>query len=98
MQTCTLCNHENSDIARYCDSCGADLEEYSNFAVTLKKFRENPRVRGVRVAVHEDACPACQQVRGSYPLDHAPRLPVKGCSNPQGCRCFYVPWLEQIFP
>jgi len=98
VQTCTLCDHVNDDIARTCEQCNADLSEHSNFAQTLKKFRENPRVKGVRIAVNEDACPACQKMRGSYPLQTVPQLPVDGCSHPLGCRCSYEPWLDEIYP
>jgi RNA polymerase subunit RPABC4/transcription elongation factor Spt4 len=98
VQTCTQCHQQSSDAVRYCQNCGADLQEYSSFAVALKKFRENPRVKGVRIVVDDDACPVCQQMRGSYPLDQVPTLPVKGCSHPQGCRCFYAPLLERIYP
>ena len=98
MQTCTKCDHQNADTVRYCLNCQADLHEHSNHAVTLKKFRSNSRVKGVRISVNEDACPACQKMRGSYSLDLAPTLPVQGCSHPQGCRCHYVPWLDEIYP
>lgn len=98
MQTCTNCDHQNAETARYCSNCKADLHEFSHYAVTLKKFRSNERVKGIRVSVNVDACPACQKVRGSYPVDQAPMLPVQGCSNPLGCRCYYEPWLDMIYP
>jgi hypothetical protein len=98
VQTCTRCNHQNADAERFCQTCGADLWLYSNHAVALKKFKEDPSVTHVRIAVGEDACPACQQARGSYALDQAPQLPIPGCSHAHGCRCHYEPWLSEIHP
>ncbi|MCC6145962.1 MAG: hypothetical protein IT308_00185 [Anaerolineaceae bacterium] len=52
----------------------------------------------IRISVADNACPACQQVMGAYPKDQLPRLPVEGCSHPNGCRCFYDPVLNEIYP
>lgn len=98
MQTCSRCNTESADPVAICPNCGADLSEYSIQAVTLRKFLENPRVTAVNLIVHADACPACQAMQGTYPKDQAPKLPVEGCSHENGCRCFYQPLLEEIFP
>ena len=98
MQTCTQCSTQNPDTARFCGKCQADLELYSHHAVALKEMLANKRVRGVRISVHEDACPVCLQARGSYPVEHVPHLPIVGCSNPNGCLCSYEPWLEDIYP
>jgi hypothetical protein len=98
VQNCTRCNMQSPDSALSCQNCGADLKEYAKTAVTLRKFQENPRVFAVHLIVHEDACPVCQELAGTYPKDQAPRLPAEGCSHPQGCRCFYQPLLEEIFP
>lgn len=98
MQTCSRCNTQVSDTTSTCPGCGADMKEFSRTAVTLKKFQENPRVNAVHVIVHEDACPACQEIAGTYSKDQAPSLPVIGCSHENGCRCFYQPLLEEIFP
>ncbi len=98
MQTCSRCNSNSPDTATTCPKCGADLKEASTTAVALRKFQENPRVNAVNVVVHEDACPACQAIQGTYPKDRVPRLPVEGCSHESGCRCFYQPLLEEIFP
>jgi hypothetical protein len=27
-----------------------------------------------------------------------PELPVRGCSHKNGCRCFYEPFLTDIYP
>ena len=64
----------------------------------LKRFRENPRVLYVRIAVAGDCCPACREVQGAYPKDTVPHLPVEGCCHQNGCRCFYQPFLDEIYP
>lgn len=98
MQTCSICDAEAPDTQTICPNCGADLREFSKTAQALKKFQENPRVYMVHVITHADACPACQQIQGTYPKDRVPKLPVEGCSHEHGCRCFYQPVLEEIFP
>lgn len=98
MQTCSLCNMLSPDETTNCVKCGADLREFSTTAVARRKFQENPRVKLVRVVVMHDACPACQEVEASYEKDSLPILPVKGCSHATGCRCFYQPYLEEIYP
>lgn len=98
MQDCTRCNSQVADEFLVCPNCGADLIEFSKTAVTLRKFQENPRVIAVHLITHEDACPACMEVQGTYPKDRVPKLPVEGCSHGEGCRCFYQPLLESIFP
>lgn len=98
MQTCSRCNTSARDDADTCPHCGADLREFSLTAVALKRLRENPRVRAVRVSVAADACSYCAEKLGTYPKDAVPVLPHAGCSRPNGCRCFYEPVLEQIFP
>ena len=98
MQTCSRCQTLAPDDASHCPHCDADLKEFSTSAVALKEFQHNPRVYAVQVATAEDACPACLAVQGTYPKDQAPHLPVEGCSHPQGCRCFYQPFLEEIYP
>jgi hypothetical protein len=64
----------------------------------LKKFQENSRVRDVRVVISADCCPVCAAHEGTYAKDEAPGLPVEGCSHPNGCRCFYEPMLNIIYP
>lgn len=98
MQTCTRCNAQSLDIAQTCSNCGASLAEYSQTAVALSTFQENPRVIAVNVIVHGDSCPACQAIQGTYSKDRVPQLPVEGCSHENGCRCFYQPLLDEIFP
>ncbi len=98
MQTCSICHSQSPDYALTCPNCQADLKENSSTAVALKRFRENPRVLSVRVAVAADACPACQDVQGDYPKDRVPTLPVEGCSGGSGCCCFYEPVLSEVYP
>jgi hypothetical protein len=74
------------------------LKEFSTTAVALKAFQANPRVKNVRLVVAHDACPACKLMEGTYDSRQAPPLPVIGCSHPNGCRCFYEPMLDEIYP
>ena len=64
----------------------------------LEKFQENSRVISVRLMVSADACPACAANEGTYDKNKAPKLPIEGCSHPNGCRCFYEPMLNVIYP
>lgn len=98
MQTCSRCSTESPDSIIICPNCQADLRELSKTAVALKRFQENPRIIAVELIVHQDSCPACQELKGRYDKDQAPTLPVEGCSHESGCRCFYQPVLESIFP
>lgn len=98
MQTCSQCNAQSDDEAEFCVNCGVDLRIYSTTAVARRKFQNNPRVKLIRVMVAGDACPACMQIEGAYEKDDVPILPVHGCSHPMGCRCFYQPYLEEIYP
>lgn len=98
MQICSQCYAQQPDSAANCSECNADLSEYSVTAMTLKRFQENSRVLYVRLTVAQDCCPACRQVEGAYPKDQAPKLPVDGCSHGLGCRCFYQPFLDDIYP
>ena len=98
MQICSRCHAQSPNSATRCVSCQADLAQYSTTAQALQRFQNNPRVTAVRISVSNDACPACQQAQGTYPKDQTPRLPIEGCSNGQGCRCFYDPILNEIFP
>lgn len=95
MQTCSQCNATSPDTALTCTHCGADLSLFSMRAVTLRRLQANPRVRAIRLSVAQDACPACQELFGTYPKDAAPALPHLACSHPQGCRCFYEPVLSE---
>jgi hypothetical protein len=72
--------------------------ENSAAAKALSKLQANPRVKYIVIAAPEDACPACQQLAGTYPKDQVPHLPFSECSHPLGCRAFYMPYLDEIYP
>jgi hypothetical protein len=67
-------------------------------AAALEKFKANPRISKIRVIVPYDACPACRHLEGEYEKDEVPELPLQDCSHPLGCRSFYEPKIEEIFP
>jgi hypothetical protein len=72
--------------------------ESSHTAQSLERLQANPRVKYIVIAAPSDACPACQELAGTYPKDQVPRLPVESCSHPLGCRANYMPYLDDIFP
>lgn len=72
--------------------------ENSQAAKALKALQENSRVKYIVIIAPADACPSCQQLVGTYPKDEVPRLPVNECSYPLGCRAFYMPYLDDIYP
>ena len=98
MQTCTNCHQQSADSAANCVSCGFELAEYSQTAVALRRIQYNPRISNVIVAVADDACSACKDAQATYAKGDAPPLPVEGCSHKYGCRCFYEPVMEEIYP
>ena len=98
MQTCFQCNAQSPDEASNCVNCDADLTEFSTTAMARKIFLSNPRVSFVRILVADDSCPACQALEGTYEKNEIPALPVKRCSHGLGCRCFYQPYLNTIYP
>jgi hypothetical protein len=67
-------------------------------AAALEKFRANPRVSKIRIIVPHDACPTCRHLEGEYEKDEVPELPLLDCSHPLGCRAFYEPKIEEVFP
>ncbi len=75
-----------------------DIWETSEAAKSLERMRANPRIKYIVVVVPEDACPACQNLTGTYPKDQVPRLPYEQCSHPLGCRSYYIPYLDEVFP
>jgi len=72
--------------------------ESSAAAKSLKNMQLNPRVKYIVVIAPADACPACQKLVGTYRKDEVPSLPVESCSHPLGCRSYYMPYLDEIFP
>ncbi len=67
-------------------------------AAALEKFKTNPRISKIRLIVPHDACPTCRHLEGEYEKDEVPELPLLDCSHPLGCRSFYEPKIEEIFP
>jgi len=98
VQTCSKCHIQSPDMVKICPNCGADLKEWSETANTLIHLQDNSRVLYVRISVAGDCCPACRMAEGAYAKDSTPSLPVEGCSHPLGCRCFYQPMLDDIYP
>jgi hypothetical protein len=98
MQTCSKCHTQMLDSVAKCKNCDAELNDWSTTSVALKRIQANPRVNYVRVSVAHDCCPACRDIEGAYAKDAVPKLPVEGCSHNLGCRCFYQPVLEEIYP
>ncbi len=98
MQICTRCSASSPDDAVHCANCSADLSQWSETSVALKQMQANPRVSAIRIFVQNDCCPQCQKAFGVYEKDKVPHLPVEGCSHANGCRCFYAPILNQIYP
>jgi hypothetical protein len=98
VRTCTRCQAQSPDEAARCAICGADLAIYSATAVALARLQASPRVSRIRLVVGVDCCPACLAAEGEFPKDAVPSLPVRGCSHPRGCRCFYEPALVDIYP
>lgn len=98
MQTCSKCKHQSPDSALNCLNCGADLSEFSEYAVMLNELRANQRVTAIRISVAKDACITCRAVEGVYSKEMVPSLPIEGCSNSYGCRCTYAPILDEVYP
>jgi hypothetical protein len=98
VRICSRCKTPSPDLVLTCPQCRADLTQESESAVALARLRANPRVLHVRLIIHEQACPACQRAEGDYQKTQVPVVPIPGCSQPQGCRCFYEPVLSEIYP
>ena len=64
----------------------------------LKRMQDNPRISKIVVVVPADACPACQEVFGTYDKEETPALPIEMCTHPLGCRATYQPFIDQLFP
>jgi hypothetical protein len=75
-----------------------DHWESSNAAQVLIRLQANPRIKYITLAVPADACPVCKGLAGTYSKEKVPHLPVDLCSHPLGCRAYYIPSLEDIFP
>jgi hypothetical protein len=75
-----------------------DVWESSDAARALKQLQANPRISLITLVAPADACPACQQLVGTYSKDQVPALPMEACSHPLGCRAFYTPVIDEIYP
>jgi len=98
VQTCSRCYAQSDDNVIFCESCQSDLREYSTTAVALRELETNPRVKSIRISVYQDACPECHSHQGTYSKESVPHLPHTGCSHAEGCRCFYEPYLDTLYP
>jgi hypothetical protein len=98
LRTCSICDNQSPDTARFCLECGADLDEVSVTSIILTKLQQNPRVVGIRIFAPPGACPACRQICGVYTKENVPKLPVLGCSDKDGCMNNYAPVLDEIYP
>jgi hypothetical protein len=98
VQTCTRCSASSPDDAQTCANCKADLSQWSETSVALKQMQANPRVSAIRILIQGDCCPNCRTAFGAYEKDRVPKLPHPGCSHENGCRCFYAPILNQLYP
>ena len=100
MRECALCHTTTEDHIPTCPHCGADLRVDSVRAHALKSILESPRASAVYIVAPVHACPACRQVQGTYYKDSGqiPKLPVEGCSCPNGCTCRYEPLLVEVGP
>lgn len=64
---------------------------------TLAQYRLGMRaqgsIRGVRIAIGRQGCPASQAIQPQtvYHPDDAPHLPLPACSQPERCQCVYRP-------
>jgi hypothetical protein len=75
-----------------------DAWDDSPAAESLERMKANPRIKYIVIVAPEDACPACQNLTGTYLKDQVPLLPIEKCSHPLGCRSYYLPYLDEIFP
>jgi RNA polymerase subunit RPABC4/transcription elongation factor Spt4 len=98
MRTCAICNKRSTDETPLCPKCGADLNRDSVTARALDAYKNNPRVRDIRLMVPDRACPVCLEAEGTYTKESAPSLPIEGCSCVNGCEAHYEPMLTEIYP
>lgn len=75
-----------------------DMEKRPDYAEkTLAAYRLGMKakgsIRGVRIEVDEDGCPASKLLDhdAEYHPDDAPRLPLPECVKGSKCRCVYRP-------
>ena len=75
-----------------------EMEKPDDYAEkTLAQYRLGMRAKGsivgVKIAVDEDVCGACQRLdlEAVYHPDDAPRLPLPDCDKGRRCHCVYRP-------
>jgi hypothetical protein len=100
MRECAICHTQTDDHVVVCPKCGADLTVDSIVARALKSIMSNPRTQAVYVVAADYACPICRRAQGTYPKKSGavPRLPLEGCSCPDGCTCRYEPLVIEVGP
>jgi hypothetical protein len=93
---CPLCRTPNPEHALYCTACRRPLENhYRHARVTFTHDYDNALINGVFLMRRTDSCPACQSLQGKTFLPwKLPRIPVVGCTHPDGCRCSYMPQMR----
>jgi sulfatase maturation enzyme AslB (radical SAM superfamily) len=58
-------------------------------------MRAHGAIRGLRIITAPGSCSSCQRLGGRvYQPDETPMIPIKECTNPQGCRCVYSPLMS----
>ena len=63
--------------------------------IHLKQYKDSG-LKYVEVLGAPNSCPFCKNIVGKrYALNEAPTLPNPSCTHELGCRCVYLPYLEQ---
>jgi MoaA/NifB/PqqE/SkfB family radical SAM enzyme len=58
-------------------------------------MRAHGAIQGIRIITAPGSCSSCQNLAGKvYQPDETPLIPIKECTNPQGCRCVYSPLMS----
>jgi len=67
----------------------------ANNRAALESYKSNG-ISKVEIlpALDERTCDKCIAIAGVYPLKKVPKLPYEYCTNPDGCRCTYIPVVE----
>jgi hypothetical protein len=79
-------------------SAEAVAKRQADAEAALKRMQDNPRISKIVLSVPDDACPACREIAGTYSKDETPGLPMDVCTHPLGCRSFYQPFIEELYP
>jgi ssDNA-binding Zn-finger/Zn-ribbon topoisomerase 1 len=67
----------------------------ANNKATLKQYKQEG-LKKVEIfpALDDNTCSICKAAAGVYPIGKVPLLPIANCTNPNGCRCTYLPVVE----